>query len=161
MKNAATKISPAPEVREKNIVRLWLRMLPVVAMVERRLRSRFREHFDITLPQFDVLAKLDQAQEPLNMTTLSRQLLVSGGNVTGVVDRLVRDGYVVRRPSPADSRVQLVALSDQGREAFSAMARAHAGWLAELFEDLGDAEVEQINELLTHAKSAIYQQTHP
>lgn len=148
-------IERSPASRDKTVLRLWLRMLPIVSMVEQHLRRRFRETFGVTLPQFDVLAELDRAAEPQTMTALSRQLLVSSGNVTGLVDRLVRDGFVVRQPSRTDRRVQLVTLGDRGRREFRAMAEAHARWLAELFDGLSEPEIERLNELLAHAKSAL------
>lgn len=152
---ATTQRKTASPSREKNVLRLWLRMLPIVSTVEQHLRGRFRETFGVTLPQFDVLAELDRATAPQTMTVLSRQLLVSSGNVTGLIDRLVRDGFVVRRPSVTDRRVQLVELSDRGRREFRSMAEAHARWLAELFDGLGEAEVERLNELLAHTKSVL------
>ncbi len=143
------------DVRNKKVLRLWLRMLPAVGLVEQHLRGRFREHFTITLPQFDVLAELERAGEPQTMSELSRQLLVSSGNVTGLVDRLVRSGYVVRQPCPEDRRVLRVALSDKGRAEFRTMAEAHERWLVELFGDLRDDELDELNALIAHMKHVL------
>ncbi|HEX5513169.1 MAG TPA: MarR family transcriptional regulator [Gammaproteobacteria bacterium] len=123
--------------------------------MEQELRARLRLSFDITLPQFDVMAELERAGEPQTMSELSRRLLVSGGNVTGVVDRLERAGYVERRPLPTDRRVQLVALVEKGRREFAAMAAAHEQWLTELFEGLSLEEVRLLNELLGRAKAVV------
>ncbi|MCS4503969.1 HTH-type transcriptional regulator MhqR [wastewater metagenome] len=151
------KDAPADDTdpRNKKVLRLWLRMLPAVGLVEQQLRSRFREHFTITLPQFDVLAELERADRPQTMSELSRLLLVSSGNVTGLVDRLVRSGYVNRRPCPDDRRVQWVELSDKGRAEFDTMARAHEAWLVELFDELSDAEVDELNRLMARMKLAL------
>ena len=141
--------------RTKETLRLWLRMLPLTSLVEQDLRGRLRDRFAVTLPQFDVMAELERAGEPQTMSALSRKLLVSGGNVTGVVDRLERSGYVQRQPLPNDRRVQLVALSEKGRAEFAAMAEAHEQWLAELFVGLSDEELHALNELLARAKAVV------
>jgi DNA-binding MarR family transcriptional regulator len=144
----------------KEALRLWLRLLPCVSMVEGVLRTRFREQFSFTLPQFDVLAELDRAGQPQTMSEISRKLLVTSGNVTGLIDRLERGGYVVRRPSPSDRRVQYVELSEKGRQEFAAMAKAHEQWLAELFADFPEEDVAQLSELLGRAKSQLRTRVH-
>jgi len=140
---------------DKAALRLWLRLLPLTTLVEQELRSRLRQRFGITLPQFDVMAELDRAGEPQTMSALSRRLLVSGGNVTGVVDRLERDGYVERQPLPSDRRVQLVALTAKGRSEFAAMAAAHEQWLGELFAGLPPDDLHTLHDLLGRAKAAV------
>lgn len=147
--------------RSKETLRLWLRLLPVTSLVEQELRTRLRQSFGITLPQFDIMAELERAGEPQTMSELSRRLLVSGGNVTGVVDRLERDGYVARQPLPTDRRVQLVALTDKGRGEFGAMAAAHEQWLSDLFSDLPTNDIETLHDLLGRAKSVLRQATAP
>lgn len=145
----SAQLDAAPAAaRGKQALRLWLRMLACENMVEHVLRTRLREEFEVTLPQFDALAELERAGRPLTMSALSQELMVSNGNITGVVDRLVRDGYVARSPSPTDRRVQYIELTARGAERFAAMARAHERWVAELLEGLSDREVEQMTRLL-------------
>ena len=140
--------NPDMQGRSKQLLRLWLKMLGCESRIENNLRSRLRDSFGVTLPQFDVLAKLDYMQQPLTMTELSNQLMVSNGNVTGVVDRLVREGYVQRTSSPDDRRVQLIQLTDAGRDLFSEMAIQHESWIEELFEQLGPEETSKLSDLL-------------
>ena len=90
--------------RGKQSLRAWLRLLACENLIEQHLRTRLRQDFDITLPQFDVLSELEHAGEQLTMSRLSEKLMVSNGNVTGVVDRLERDEYVIRQASPTDRR---------------------------------------------------------
>lgn len=141
--------------RDKETLRLWVRLLPVASQVEQELRMRMRKRFNITLPQFDVLAELHQAAEPQTMSALSRRLLISGGNVTGIVDRLERDGYVARQPLPSDRRVQLVALTEKGQGEFAEMAETHKQWLAEIFKELSMADIQELSRLLSTAKKAL------
>lgn len=145
----------AQSQRDTETLRLWVRLLPVTSQVEQELRTRMRQRFTITLPQFDVLAELHQAGEPQTMSALSRRLLISGGNVTGIVDRLERDGFVERQPLPSDRRVQLVALTEKGRTDFIGMAETHKQWLAEIFSELSLPDIQKLSELLNSAKKAL------
>jgi DNA-binding MarR family transcriptional regulator len=79
-------------------LRLWLKLLKATKHVEAELRENFRTTFDTTLPRFDVMAALDHHSEGLKMSELSSVLKVSNGNITGIVDRLVDDGLLVRVP---------------------------------------------------------------
>ena len=85
-------------------LKLWLRMLATTTHVEAEIRTRLRERFDISLGRFDYLAQLFRHPQGLKMRTLSRYLMVTGGNVTGLTDELERDGLVAREASPDDRR---------------------------------------------------------
>ena len=128
------------EPRSKRSLRIWLRLLGCATQIEQQVRTRLRDDFAITLPQFDVLAELDAAGEPQTMSALSRRLMVSNGNVTGVIDRLERAELVRRTPSAEDRRVQYIALTPKGRRRFATMAAAHEGWIDELLGGLEEAE---------------------
>ncbi|MCA1661303.1 MAG: MarR family transcriptional regulator [Novosphingobium sp.] len=116
----------------KERLRLWIRLLRVTREIESELRERLKSEFDTTLPRFDVMAALWRAPEGMMMSELSRFLLVSNGNVTGIVERLVADGLVARTGRDGDRRASIVRLTEAGRTAFSAMAAANARWIEEL-----------------------------
>ena len=118
----------------KERLRLWVRLLRVARAVEAQLRERLQAEFDTTLPRFDVMAALFRAPDGMTMSEVSRFLLVSNGNVTGIVDRLVSDGLVARANRDGDRRVSLVRLTPAGRAAFRKMASAHQRWVDELLE---------------------------
>lgn len=124
----------------KERLRLWLRLLAAQRTIENEVRERLRVEHDTTLPRFDVMAALYRTDAGLKMSELSGELRVSNGNVTGIVDRLVNDGLIVREPVPGDRRAMLVQLTDEGRKVFSSMAEAHEGWIDEL---LGGADVDE------------------
>lgn len=132
--------SPSPSPRRdavsKRRLRLWLRLLRTTRQVEAELRDFLRRDHATTLPRFDVLAALDREEDGLKMSELSRRLLVSNGNVTGIVERLVADGLVVREPIDDDRRAMRVRLTAAGRRAFAAMAGRHEALIDELFGNL-------------------------
>ncbi len=146
--SAALPADGFSEGHSKQSLRLWLRLLACESMLEQHIRTKLRQEFAITLPQFDVLAELDYMKKPLTMTELSTQLMVSNGNVTGVVDRLARDNYVKRLPSPADRRVQLIGLSEKGSDEFRKMAIQHERWIDNAFAEIDLEEIQQITHLL-------------
>lgn len=147
---------PLPEMTEpsKERLRLWLRLLTCTTQIEQTIRSRLRKEFDTTLPRFDVLASLARSQSGLTMSDLSRQLMVSNGNVTGLVDRMTDEGLVMRVPHPADRRSSYVALSDKGWERFSEMACHHAGWIDDMFDGLNERDSADLSRLLGRLKDA-------
>lgn len=135
---------------EKQKLRVWLRLLKVTRTIEAELRERFRREFSSTLPRFDVLAALDRAPEGLKMSQLSSVLKVSNGNVTGIIDRQVKDNLVVRVPVGGDKRAMMVKLTEEGQAHFAQMAAAHEQWLDELMSDTNADDAAQLIELLDH-----------
>lgn len=138
----------SPQTTSKERLRLWLRMLRVTRQVEAELREKLRVQFDSTLPRFDVMAALYRHAEGLKMNELSRKLMVSNGNVTGIVSRLVEDGFIDRIAIEGDRRATRVCLTGRGRDAFTEMAVAHETWVSELLEGVTEEDAHHIGELL-------------
>jgi DNA-binding MarR family transcriptional regulator len=133
--------APEPKAR----LRLWLRLLKVGRHVEGRLRENLRTEFDTTLPRFDVLAGLYRYPDGLKMSELSKLLIVSNGNVTGIIDRLVKEGLVLRVPVPGDRRASLVRLTEKGEGAFQRQAEAHERWIEDLLDGIPADEALMIS----------------
>lgn len=133
-------------------LRFWLQLLKATKHVENEIRVRLRREFDTTLPRFDVMAMLEKSGAGLKMSELSAELMVSNGNVTGIVDRLVLDGLVVRVSIEGDRRATLVRLTPKGESVFAEMAATHEGWVAELLVDLSDDEITQAMDTLAKVR---------
>jgi len=144
----------AEEAGRSNI-RLWLRLLSCAMVVEKRLKRRFADQFDTTLPRFDVLAALDRHPEGMTMGALSRSLLVSNGNVTVLVQTLLKDGWAMLEPSASDRRASIVSLTELGRSEFFRLATAHHGWIDGWFNGLNAGQREQLFALLGTLKDSI------
>ena len=136
-------------------LRLWLRMLSTVTLIAAEVRSRLRQDFDITLPQFDLLAQLDREPEGLRLGVLSKRMMVTNGNITGVLDRLAADGLVERETSAEDRRVTFARLTPQGRTKFRRYAKAHEAWVRELFADVEPPEKARLVAELAHVKASV------
>jgi len=139
----------------KESLRTWLRLLSCETVIEQQLRTLLRQNFSVTLPQFDVLSELERAGDPLTMSQLSKELKVSNGNVTGVIDRLEKTGFVKRVRAEHDRRIQFIELTAKGRKEFNRMASRHERWVAELLSELSMTDMNQLQDLLLKARQSV------
>ncbi len=139
-------------------LRLWLRLLSCTMRVEDKIRQKLRETFGITLPRFDLMAQLERHPDGLTMGELSRRMMVTGGNITTIVDQLEKENLVVRVVGVNDRRSFTVKLTQAGRDAFTDMAIAHEGWVADLFEGLSVNQQNELHTLLGAMKKNLQKQ---
>jgi DNA-binding MarR family transcriptional regulator len=139
-------------VEDHRALRLWLRLLTCSQLIERQVRSRLRSRFDTTLPRFDLMSQLERHPQGLKMGELSRLLMVTGGNITGIVDQLVKEGLVERVDHEADRRAWRVKLTRAGDKAFAEMAREHEAWVVELLGGLTRKDADALMQLLARLK---------
>ena len=139
---------------DRQRLRVWLRILKLQRLVGAELRERLRVEYDTTLPQFDVLSALDRAEKGLKMSALSEALMVSNGNVTGIIERLVEQGLVERAPVEGDRRATLVRLTGRGRETFAEMAARHRDWVSTALGGLGVQDAAAVIALLDASRPA-------
>jgi DNA-binding MarR family transcriptional regulator len=133
---------------DHSAVKLWLRLLSCSTQIEQLIRTRLRQRFGTTLPRFDYLAQLERHPEGLRMNALSRYLMVTGGNVTGLTDQLVAEGHVERVADPEDRRSLIVRLTPAGRARFLEMAAEHEAWLVSLFDGFDNPRRQTLFDLL-------------
>lgn len=133
-------------------LRLWLRLLTCTQLIEKQLRTELRTQFETTLPRFDLMAQLERAPDGLRMNELSRRMMVTGGNVTGITDQLEAEGLVERVEVEGDRRAYRVRLTPRGRRQFNTMAQAHEGWIVDAFAGLDAAEIKTLRTLLGKVK---------
>jgi DNA-binding MarR family transcriptional regulator len=137
---------------DHSALRIWLRLLTCTQLIERQVRSRLREEFSTTLPRFDLMAQLERYRDGLKMNELSRLLMVTGGNVTAIVDQLEKEGLVERLDEPADRRAFRIRLTRRGEKSFAEMAREHEEWVVELLAGLSRREKDDLLKLLAKLK---------
>jgi DNA-binding MarR family transcriptional regulator len=139
---------------DHSALRIWLRLLTCTQLMEKEVRARLRSQFATTLPRFDLMAQLERHPEGLKMNALSRMLMVTGGNVTAIVDQLEKEGLVERLTEPADRRAFRIRLTRAGTRSFAEMARAHEEWVVELLAGLTRREREELLKLLAKLKAS-------
>jgi DNA-binding MarR family transcriptional regulator len=140
-------------------LRLWLRLLTCTYIIETHVRKALAAQFKTTLPRFDLMAQLERAPQGLKMGELSRRMLVTGGNVTGIVDQLERAGLIVRTEDPADRRAYLVKLTRDGRRLFAQMAAQHESWIVSLLAGIPKREQRALNESLLRLRAQLTQES--
>jgi DNA-binding MarR family transcriptional regulator len=143
----------------RSSVRVWLRLLSCSMAIEKEVQRRFAER-GMTLPRFDVLAALDRKPDGLTMGALSRALLVSNGNVTQLVQKMVRDGLVEMRTLPSDRRSSVVRLTPEGQARFVDLADAHHAWIDRMLAGLDFTQRERLYVALGVMKLSIAKATH-
>jgi DNA-binding MarR family transcriptional regulator len=142
-----------PQADSKARLRLWIRLLRASRLIEAVARERLKTQFGATLPRFDVMAALCRKPDGMLMSEISRFLMVSNGNVTGIVDRLVADGFVARAQRNGDRRTSFVSLTRKGHAAFAQMAAAHENWIDELLGGISARDAEHLSAKLRSFRS--------
>ncbi len=133
-------------------LRLWLRLLSCTQLIEKQVRTDLREQWGTTLPRFDLMAQLVGEPVGMRMNELSRRMMVTGGNITGITDQLEAEGLVERAAVEGDRRAYLVRLTPKGRQQFNAMAQAHEAWIVDAFASLSARDIQTLHALLGKVK---------
>jgi DNA-binding MarR family transcriptional regulator len=143
--------------RTRESVRTHLRIATCYNLLMREARQRVVARWNLTLPQFEMLAELARATSGgFTFVELSRLLLVTSGNLTGIVDRLVEQGLVERRPDTKDRRVIRVALTDKGRSVTERMLPAHAADIEEILSFMPRAALNSLSHLLGQLRDGLH-----
>ncbi|HEX3343744.1 MAG TPA: MarR family transcriptional regulator [Polyangiaceae bacterium] len=155
---AAVRSPRDPETVTSIGVSLWVRLLDshnlMLAEIRRRLAA------DCSMPRFDLLANLEHA-DGQTLAALSRRMLVTAGNLTGLVDRAERDGVVERRPDPSDRRLSRVFLTAKGRALVEGLIPVHAAHVSELLSPLDAAERRDLRRLLGRLRGSLAARNAP
>ncbi|HKS60056.1 MAG TPA: MarR family transcriptional regulator [Xanthobacteraceae bacterium] len=141
--------------RERLDLKLWVRLLACAHAAEQRVKARIKDQFGINQTQFNLMSQLDRAPAGIRMGEVARRTVVTGSNVTAVVDDLQRRGLVVRQNADTDRRATVIKLTSKGRGAFAEMAPVHAEWILELFGELPDSEKRNLVRHLDALKAAM------
>ena len=152
--DAETRVQERPGDHQDEL-RLWLRLLTCTTMIESEIRTRLRNRFEVTLPRFDLMAQLDKMPGGMTLGELSKRMMVSNGNITGLVETLVNQGLVAREAHPSDRRATMVRLTEAGRASVGEMAAEHGDWIGTLFGGLGAEDVALLMRLLGRMKTSV------
>ncbi|AAV97583.1 transcriptional regulator, MarR family (plasmid) [Ruegeria pomeroyi DSS-3] len=143
MGEAATKSD-----RQQNQTRLWLNILRLHGLVFGDLNRQLLDETGLSLAKFDAMAQLARNPDGLSMGKLSGALKVTNGNVSGLVNRLIKDGMVVKAMSADDRRSFSAKLTDAGLTTFKQASEAHNRILAELLRAVSDQDMVEASAAL-------------
>lgn len=134
---------------------LWVRLITNSNIIEKEIRNLFRSEFGVTLPRFDLMSALYREPGGLTMGELSRRMLVSNGNVTGIVERLQKEGLVKRWVLPTDRRIYSVGLTPKGRTDFKVMADRHKQWIGDILGGLNDDDLTPMIQIMDRLREVL------
>jgi DNA-binding MarR family transcriptional regulator len=154
----AVKSAEAGAQALRNDVSLWVRLLESHNRMLGEIRRRLSDA--ATMPRFDLLANLER-EDGQTLAALSRRMLVTAGNLTGLVDRAERDGVVERRADPRDRRLSRVFLTAKGRDLIAEILPLHAAHVAELLAGLDATERRDLRRLLGRLRDSLASDTGP
>ncbi len=138
----------------KQAAGLWIRLVKCHALVTREVRRRAAQT-ETTLPQFDVLSQLLRRPPGMTSTELSRSMLVTAGNLTGIIDRLEARELVTRTTLPGDKRVRILKLSPKGKRLAKREVARHEAWLGEILGSLADPERHKLSAALDQLRRSL------
>lgn len=140
---------------EANHLRAWITLLRCFSSIERVLMQFIAQEYNSSLPRYDVLTALALSEGSLTMGELATLLIVTKGNITGVVRRLKQDGLVRKVTSKQDRRIQSVTISAQGRKLWSAMHADYDRIISTLLSQQSDAELKALTQVLEQTLEAV------
>lgn len=141
------------DVGDQKKLQLWVRALASSTRVTQILNKRMKQHTPLTLAKFDVLVAIDRTPGGvITMSELSRLLLVSNANTTGMVGRLIKDGFVEKWALPTDRRVYSVAMTSEGRKTLKHAIIIHKGWVDELLGGVPDDKIDGLIDTFSDLK---------
>lgn len=127
-------------------LRLWVTLARCHATYAKAVAAKVQD-YRLTPPQFGTLEALYHLG-PLSLGELAEKLLVTGGNVTYVMDRLEDQGLVYRYRRPEDRRVILARLTPEGRDLVAEVFPSHASYVEHLSRHLSRDEQTMLSRLL-------------
>ncbi|MFH1681304.1 MAG: MarR family transcriptional regulator [Candidatus Eisenbacteria bacterium] len=124
----------------------WERLSQCYQMTQKRARDALRDT-GLTQPQFLVLTQIAE-EEGIPLTRIGENMLVTGGNITGIVDRLEREGLVKRKRDGKDRRIIRAFFTPKGKKLYTHAVPTYDRFMRQVFGDLGSGEVTRLHKTL-------------
>ncbi|BFM09005.1 MarR family winged helix-turn-helix transcriptional regulator [Halioxenophilus aromaticivorans] len=147
--NQPPKNPALDQAAQSSYLKLWLELARTSKTIEQQMEERLQTEFNQSFARFDVLSQLERFDpERLPMGVLAGNLLASKGNITRLIDRMIKDELIDRKPSPQDRRIIQVGFTNQGRQLFKKMAQAHAQWSSEILGGITKKDADRMLKML-------------
>ena len=139
--------------------RAWLGLVQCFSSIERVLMRNFSEKFNSSLPRYDVLTAVALTPQGLTMGELARMLMVTKGNITGVVNRLKQDGLVRKATSKTDRRIQSVTISAKGRRLWDTMHADYDKTISEILSGKSKKDLQALTQMLEATRLSVQEKS--
>jgi DNA-binding MarR family transcriptional regulator len=134
-------------------LRTWIQMMRTSSRMERRLEQALERH-GLSIAQFDILATLG-FEQGITQQDLAERLLVTKGNICGMIDRMEVGGWVERRPDPGDRRLNRLFLTRQGKAKLGQTLPEQDALLKQLMSALKPTEIQSLYQFLDRLEEAV------
>jgi len=143
-------------LRQSEGLKLWIELIRCSNQLAGIIDKNFRQQYGQSISRFDVLSQLHrELEQGLSVGELGQRLIASKGNITGLVNRMIKDGLVTKASKTEDRRSYQVNISDKGLALFEEMAENHAQWISGFFSSLDKESMNKITELLGQTRSSL------
>jgi DNA-binding MarR family transcriptional regulator len=137
----------------------WLHLMRVFQKMQHHSMNHLREEYSLTPAQFEVLSRLS-VEPGITQQALAEKLLVTKGNVCGLIGRLEEQGLVERRCDPEDKRSNLLFLTEAAQKLASEVIPAHEEFIQEHMSSLSEDEQRDLHTLLRSLDSSLKHHEH-
>jgi DNA-binding MarR family transcriptional regulator len=127
-------------------LRVWIQMVRTLGRIERRLEQALNQH-SLSISQFDIMATLG-FEQGITQQELAERLLVTKGNICGMIDRMEASGWVERRSDPDDRRTNRLFLTRRGKTLLAQSAPGQHALLEEIMSALEPGELQALYQYL-------------
>jgi len=132
---------------------VWINLIKAFKIIHREIQHELSPS-GLTGPQFGVLRRLNIHGE-LCLSEISEKLNVTEGNITGIIDRLEREGYVYRERDKDDRRVIHIKLAPEGERIYNEVYPGYRQRIDQLMGCLTEEEQKQLSYLLDKLRRGI------
>lgn len=156
----ASNITFRGQHRRKVETRIWLHILALESTIFSRLNSALSAEFGLSVAKFEFLAQVERYPEGITLGKISKNLKMTSGNVSGLVQRLLADKLITRHMSQEDRRSFIVRFSPKGKQVFEKANALHKAKLAECFTKIPLGELEDALTTLGALSSRVRPEQH-
>jgi MarR family 2-MHQ and catechol resistance regulon transcriptional repressor len=117
--------------------------------------DRFLAPYEITLAQFNVIAILYSYPDGLAQSRLGEQLVVSRANVTGLIDRMKKQGLCRTLDDPEDARIKRVQLTAKARKLMDRIEKPYFEEIRRITRVLNTREMNSVSDALARVSDSL------
>ena len=114
-------------------------LIGIVRLAEtfKRIHSAVFRNYGLSFPQYNVLRVLEASRDGQNkIGNVSEIMLVPGANITGIAQRLAKDGFIIKKSDPADERVTILEITTKGKSTLKTIENEKDAWLGVMLQNM-------------------------
>lgn len=139
--------------RQRESLKLWIELLRYSNELEQIIDDKLRQNYKQNISRFDVLSQLEREKENgLTVGDLASRLIASKGNITGLIDRMQKDGLITKVSRQDDRRSYIISITDKGLLLFNEMAENNAQWVEDALSALDVESMSGFTNFLNKAR---------